>query len=48
MLGSPSEGVSGDVAMEALMEMEEEGLREELEDPQTTEEERAETRQRLE
>jgi hypothetical protein len=48
MLGPPSQGVPGDVAMEALMEMEEEGLREELEDPQTTEEERVNIRQQLE
>jgi hypothetical protein len=48
MLGPPSEGVPGDVAMEALMEMEEEGLRQELEDPQTTEQERANIRQQLE
>ena len=40
-------GVSPAVAMAALMDIEEEGMREDLVDPATTEEERAQLRERL-
>ncbi|KAL2023972.1 hypothetical protein VTK56DRAFT_207 [Thermocarpiscus australiensis] len=40
-------GVSGPVAMEALLDMEEEALQEELQDPRTTEEERERIRAQL-
>ncbi|KAG7284779.1 hypothetical protein NEMBOFW57_009391 [Staphylotrichum longicolle] len=46
--GPPSKGVPPDVAMSALWDMEEEPLHEELQDPETTEERRAEIRDRLE
>ncbi|KAL2125856.1 hypothetical protein VTI74DRAFT_2478 [Chaetomium olivicolor] len=44
---TPTDGVSPAEAMDALLEMEEEALQEELQDPETTEVERATIRQRL-
>lgn len=41
-------GVSLDVAMRALLEMDEEALRSELQDPKTAEDERPGIRQQLE